>query len=139
VESRSPTCAILADRHSELAEGIRDLLETTFQTVYIVADTQSLQEGAEHLPPAVIILDTSLVGGGLKDLLQSLRELSPGSRVIALTLHDQSPVALTALASGADGVVLKRCLASDFNDAVDAVLRGETFVSPDFGLAKSLL
>ena len=138
MEPQSPTCAILADRHTELVEGIRGLLETTFQTVYIVANAQSLREGTQHLSPAVIVLDLSLVGGDLPQLLQTIRELSPKSRVIVLTLHDELTVVQLVLDSGAHGVVLKRCIASDFNNAIDAVLRGEEFVSPDFGLARSL-
>lgn len=138
MELQSPTCALLADRHTVLAEGIRGLLETTFKTVYLVADAQSLREGTQRLSPAVIVLDISLVGENLPQLLHTIRDISPKSRVIVLTVHDEASVAQLALDSGAHSVVLKRCVASDFNAAIDAVLRGEEFVSPDFGLAANL-
>lgn len=128
-----PTCAVLADRHAVLAEGVRDLLETTFQTVYIVADASSLRDGAHRLAPNLIVLDLSLAGGDSPGILRTVHELSPNSRLILLTVHDQPDVARLALAAGAHGVVLKRNLGTDFLRAVDAVLRGETWVSADFG------
>jgi DNA-binding NarL/FixJ family response regulator len=133
MEPQQPTCAILADRHLGLAEGVRGLLETAFQTVYVVADPDSLREGAQRLAPALIVLDLSLAGCDFSPLLQKVRELSPGSRVIVLSVYDQATVARLALAAGADSVVLKRCVGSDFMPAIAAVLRGEAYVSPDFG------
>jgi len=132
---QSSTCAILADRHTALSEGVRGLLETTFQTVYTVADTQSLKEGVLRLSPALIVLDLSLEGGDFPRLLNEIRELSPESQVLVLSMHDQATVARTALTCGAQSVVLKRCIGSDFLTAVSAILRGEKYVSPGFGLS----
>jgi DNA-binding NarL/FixJ family response regulator len=132
--SQHPHCALLADRHLGLAEGVRGLLEAAFHTVYVVADLESLREGAQRLSPALIVLDLSLAGCDFAPLLQKIRDLSPDSRVIVLTVHDQATVARLALAAGADSVVLKRCVGSDFMPAIDAVLHGEGYLSPDFGL-----
>ena len=134
---QNPSCAILADRHTVLAERVRDLLEADFQTVYVVADVPSLREGARELAPALIVLDLSLGGRDFPRLLQEIHELSPASRVIVLTLHDEATVARMALASGAQSVVLKRSIGRDFLDAVSAVLRGEQYVSSDFDLNDS--
>lgn len=135
-DPRSGTCAILADRHMVLTEGLRGLLETAFQTVYMVADEQSLREGAQHLAPAVIVMDLSFVGPAFPQLLQDIRKLSPRCRVLALSVHDQPLVARLALEAGALGIVLKRCVGTEFMPAIDAMLRGEVFVSPDFGLTE---
>lgn len=135
---QNPSCAILADHHSALSEGVRDLLKSSFQAVYIVADSRSLRNGAQRLTPALIVLDISLPGGNFTSLLKEIHELSPESRVIALSVYDQSSVARRALASGAQGIVLKRCIGSDLLRAVKSVLHGEEFVSPDFGLNAKL-
>jgi len=129
-----PTCAILADRHLGLAEGVRGLLEVAFDTVYVVADQESLCEGARRLSPTLIVLDLPIAGGDVNELLDNIRELSPDSRVIVLTVHDQATVAKLALAAGANSVVLKRCVSRDLVPAIDAVLLGKEFVSPYFGL-----
>ena len=134
MEHQQVGCAILAERHTSLSEGIRGLLETTFKTVYIVADTASLKEGAQRLSPAVVVLDISLLGSDFSSLLKEVLESSPESRVIVLSVHDQASVVHIALASGAKSVVLKRTIGSDLLTAVSAVLRGDEFVSPGFGL-----
>ncbi len=131
---QSPGCAILADRHTALSEGIRGLLESAFQTVYIVADAVSLKEGARRLSPALVVLDISLLGDDFPDLLKEVHDLSPESRLIVLSVHDQASVARQVLAKGANSVVLKRSIGNDLLAAVSAVLRGEEFVSADFGL-----
>ncbi len=133
MESSNPTCAVLADRHTALADGIRGLLESAFATVYLVADARSLREGAQRLTPGLIVLDLSLAGSGFERLLRKLAKRSPDSRIIVLSLHDEIVVAQKALATGAHGVVLKRCVGRDLMLAIDAVRRGENYVSPDFG------
>jgi two-component system response regulator NreC len=134
MEPQNPTCAILADRHIALAEGVRDLLESAFETVYVVADAPSLREGVHRLTPALIVLDLSLVGSECLGLLKQIRDLSPQSRLIVLSVHDQATVARLALGSGAHGVVLKRTIGRDFLSAIGAVLGGEVYVSHGFGL-----
>lgn len=139
MEQQRSTCAILADRHTALSEGIRGLLETTFQTVYTVADAKSLLEGARRLSPALIVLDLSLGESDFPLLMKEIHELSPESRVLVLSVHDQATVARTALACGAQSIVLKRSISSDFLTAVSAILGGEKYVSPEFGLSASSL
>ena len=122
--------AILADRHLGFAEGVRGLLEAVCRSVYVVADVDTLTDGTERLQPALVVLDLSLAGRNLGGLLATIRERSPDTRVIILSLHDQPSVADLALAAGANAVVLKRCAGADFLAALDAVARGEAYVSP---------
>lgn len=119
-----------------LAERVRDLLEADFETVYIVSDLLSLREGAKRLKPELIVLDLSLAGRAARDILRDISELSPDSRVIVLSVHDEAVVARAALASGAQSVVLKRSIGNDFLSAVSAVRRGERFVSSGFELTE---
>ena len=128
----------MADRHSGLSEGIRGLLESAFQTVYIVADAPSLKEGAQLLSPALVVLDISLLGGDFPALVKEVHDVSPESRVIVLSVHDQASVARRVLALGANSVVLKRSIGNDLLDAVSAVLRGEEFISPGFAMHNQL-
>lgn len=136
MESQHPTCAILADSHTALAEGIRDMLETAFHSIYVVADLQTLRDGAERLLPTLIVLDLSLAGPNSEKILKEINLLSPGSRVLVLTLNGEPNVARHILHAGAHGVVLKRCIGKDILAAVDVLLQGEDYVSPDFGMDK---
>lgn len=123
---------LLADRHHGLRDGVRGLLETEFETVFMVADEASLLEGAGRLKPPIVVLDLSFAGGDLCSLLARLTERSPASKVLMLTVHDECTVAKAALAAGAEAVVLKSRLATDLLPAVDALRGGRRFLSPEF-------
>jgi DNA-binding NarL/FixJ family response regulator len=124
------SCVLLADRHHGLRDSVRGLLETAFDTVFMVADEASLLEGAGRLNPAVVVVDMSLSAGDLKGLLDRIGARAPGAKVLLLSVHDERTVTECALAAGADAVVLKRCMATDLMPAVTAVLDGQRFLSP---------
>ncbi len=128
--NQKSSCVLLADRHHGLRDSVRGLLESEFETVFMVADEASLLEGAGRLSPTVVVLDLSLSAGDMRGLLARVGERSPASKVLMLTVHDEPTVADAALAAGADGVVLKRSLATDLLLAVDALRAGKRYLSP---------
>jgi DNA-binding NarL/FixJ family response regulator len=129
----TPNCVLLADRHHRLSEGVRGLLETIFSQVFMVADQDSLMEGAKRLSPALVVVDVSLAQGDIADLLHSIRDRAPTAKILVLSVHDEPTVVEAALAAGADGLVLKRAIANDLLPAVDALLASRRYVSPGAG------
>jgi len=123
-------CVLLADRHHDLAEGVRDLLETTFARVYIVANEASLVEGAQRLQPVVIIADLSLVETDLTGFVGRVLAAAPEAKLLLLSVHGLRTLVVSTLGAGAHGIVLKRAIAADLLPAVDAVLAGRRYVSP---------
>ena len=116
---------LVADRHQGLFHGIRGLLETTFDKVFLVTDRQSLMEGAARLSPTVIAVDVFYAAGDLNRLIQDLREQAPAGKVLLLSVYDESTVIESAIAAGADGLVVKRAIACDLMTAIDALLAGQ--------------
>jgi DNA-binding NarL/FixJ family response regulator len=129
-------CVLLADRHHGLSEGIRGLLKTTFASVFLVADENSLIEGAGLLQPTVVVVDLSLGAGDVVGLMHELRSRAPAAKVLLLSVHDEPSVLRSAMEAGADGIVLKRAIATDLLLAVDTVLAGRRFI-PSFDARKS--
>ena len=121
-------CVLLADRHHDLAEGVRDLLGSAFACVFTVGDAASLLEGMERLKPRVVIIDLQFAQGDLAAVLADIAQRSPGSKIVVLTVHDEPSVARAALRGGAHGVVVKRSIATDLLAAVDEVLAGREYV-----------
>jgi DNA-binding NarL/FixJ family response regulator len=121
------TCVLIADRHHGLFEGIRGLLETTFDKVFLVTDKASLIEGAARLQPTVIVMDLSYAAGNLPDLVRELRHHTPAAKLLLLSVHDEPTVISSAIAAGADGFVVKRAIASDLMPAIDVVLAGQRY------------
>jgi two-component system secretion response regulator SsrB len=112
---------LLADRHHDLTEGVRGLLETAFGTVVMVADEASLLEGASRLRPEVAVVDVSLARDNGLDWLRALRQRCPELKVIVLSVHDEQSVRRAAIEAGADAFVLKREIVTDLLPAVELV------------------
>jgi len=121
-------CVLLADRHHGLSEGIRRLLEKSFNSVFLVADETSLVEGVGLLRPAAVVVDLSLGAGDLLGLMRELRARAPAAKMLLLSVHDEPSVVRSALAAGADGIILKRAIATDLLPALDAILAGRRFI-----------
>lgn len=127
MDSENPqSCVLLADRNHGLTEGLRGLLETTFNTVVMVADEKSLIEGAGRLQPDVAIVDLSLAKDKGLEWLTTVRARCPGLKVIALSVHDEQVVRQSAMEAGVDAFVLKRAVATDLMAAVERVLEGQS-------------
>ena len=126
----SMRCMLLADKHHGLVEGVRGLLQTAFGAVFMVGDEASLIDGMERLKPSVTVVDLALAGGNWLQLLRTLRESSPASKLIVLSMYDEVSVARAAMGAGANGFVLKRAIGTDMLNAIAAVLRGESYISP---------
>ena len=123
------SCVLLADRHHGLSEGIRGLLETTFQVVVMVADERSLIEGAKRLHPALAVVDLSLARADSLNWISRLRGGDVDTKVLLLSVHDEPNVCRSAMAAGVNGFVLKRDIAAELISAVTAILDGRRYIS----------
>jgi DNA-binding NarL/FixJ family response regulator len=113
-----------------MLEGVRNLLESTFETVFMVADEASLIEAAEKLKPDLIVADLSLPVTTEINIVRRLKTAFPDIKLIILSIHDERAAVSECIEAGAGGVVLKRMAVDDLVPAVDAVLKGVTYISP---------
>lgn len=84
---------------------------------------------AEELRPDAVLVDLSMPGIGGVKATQEVRYRVPGTKIIVLSLHQSKQIAETALEAGANGYVLKERADRDLIEALEAVLRNETYVS----------
>src|SRR5262249_53534680 len=129
----SHRCVLLADGHPNMLGAVRRLLEGKFAATVMVTDEPSLLEAGNRMGPDLGVGDLSRPASGGVNAVQPLLKQHPALRVIVLSVHDEPPAVSQALGAGAAGFVLKRTAAADLPAAVDAVLRGETYVSPALG------
>ena len=123
---------VIADSHPSMLEGARDLLNDMFDVMFMVANEQSLEEAIDGVHPDLVIVDLSIPISSGVNVARLLQKSSPALRFIILSVHDEQTVIDECLAAGARGFVLKRTAAIDLIPAVEAVLRGDIFVShPD--------
>ena len=121
---------ILADNHQNMLAGERTLLESIFETVFMVADEASLIEAAEKLRPDLIVADLSLPVTKEINIVRRVKKAFPGIRLIILSVHDERAAINECIEAGASAVVLKRSAVNDLVPAIKAVMVGVAYVSP---------
>lgn len=84
---------------------------------------------AEELQPDLILLDIGLPKLNGIEAARRIRRVSPGSKILFVSQESSVDLAREALTLGAQGYVVKSDAGSDLLTAVNAVLRGETFLS----------
>jgi DNA-binding NarL/FixJ family response regulator len=121
---------LLADCHLPMLQSVCSLLGPQFAAVIMVADEGSLLDTIERLDPDLVIVDLSMPVAEGSNIVQQLKQRYPDLRVLVLSVHDEPTVVRLILDAGVSGFVLKRTAATDLLPAVEAVLRGGSYVSP---------
>ncbi len=121
---------LLADDHGDFLRKVRGELSTEFEIVDTAANGEEAIDAVRRLDPDVLVIDISMP---ILDGLQAAARLRDGhcrTKVVFLTIHEQSDFVSAAFAAGASGYVSKRHLGSDLVPAIREVLQGHTFISP---------
>lgn len=121
---------LIADDHRIVAEGLRSLLEPTFELVAIVENGRELIAAAKKFKPEVIIVDISMPLLNGIDAATQIRSAGIQSKIIFLTMHSEASYARRALATGASAYVLKHSASSELLFAIQQALAGQTYVTP---------
>jgi len=132
---------MLADDHTMLVEAFRKLLESQCEIVGTASDGRVLLETAQRLKPEVIIVDIAMpLMNGLEAGLR-LKELMPTTKLIFLTMNEDSDLAMEAMRCGASGYLLKSSAASELMHAIQMALKGKSYVTPQIarGMQKAFI
>ena len=100
-----------------------------WQVVAEASDGPEAIQKAEELKPDLILLDIGLPKLNGIEAARQIRQLSPSSKIIFLSLHNSSDLVQAALGTGAMGYVRKTDSFRELLPAVDTVLQGKPFVS----------
>jgi DNA-binding NarL/FixJ family response regulator len=111
---------------AELVSLLRDQVDV----VGTVSDGRSLVEAAVRLQPDVVITDISMPGMNGIDSLRTLKASRVVTKVIFLTMYNDSELVSEALRGGAAGFVLKQAAGEELMTAIDVALQGRVYVSP---------
>ena len=127
-----PITVIVADDHAIVRTGIRHVLESEpgFAVVGEASHGAEAIELATRLEPDVAVLDITMPGTSGLQVTRELRRLAPATRVLILSMHDNSEYVLESVRAGAHGYILKDTAATELRDAIHAVRRGESYFSP---------
>jgi DNA-binding NarL/FixJ family response regulator len=121
---------LLADDHTLLLEAFRKLLEPAYDVVGTVGDGLALLDAAPALKPDVILIDLSMPRLNGLEAGRRLKKMMPRVKLIFLTMNEDPDLAAEAIRNGASGYLLKTCAASELLDAIQAALKGKSYVTP---------
>jgi len=120
---------LIAEDHTLVAELCKRLLETEFNVVDIVGNGRAMIRAAAELKPDLTLVDVAMpILNGL-DAGERVKEMSPATKLVYLTVNPDPEVAAEAFHRGASGYLLKTCACSELVVAVREILRGNTYIS----------
>jgi DNA-binding NarL/FixJ family response regulator len=125
---------LIADDHPTLRAGLYELLSSRdgLEVVGEAEDGLEAVRCADRLKPDLILMDLSMPNLSGLDAIRSIRRRHPAMRILVLTMHRTEDHARASLEAGADGFLSKEADESEILLAVERVLSGEAFVSPEF-------
>lgn len=130
---------ILADDHRVVREGLKALVEA--KTSHLVV--AQAENGLELTPmvnthkPDIVVLDLAMPMLGGLESLNRLKDLDQRPAVLVLSSKDDRSSVREAVKAGASGYVTKNSSQEELLAAIEAIIKGEHYFSPD--IAKHLV
>ena len=103
------TRVLIVDDHMLVREGLRRILQAQddMDVVGEAADSAAAVAAAARERPDVVLLDVEIPGGEAASTVRRLRDVSPESRVIILSMHEGPRLVQELLDAGIRGYLLK--------------------------------
>lgn len=129
------TTIVLADDHNVIRAGLRAMLEAEadLRVIGEAADAAAAAKLVEDRRPDVLVLDLNMPGADPRADIPRLRELSPGSAIVVLTMQSDPRTARDLLKAGAAGFVLKQAAERNIGEAIRTAAAGGSYVDPRLG------
>lgn len=130
---------LIVDDHPVVREGLamRIALQPDLEVCGEAEDVPSALAQLASTQPDLAIIDISLKKGNGIDLIGSIKERHPSTRILVWSMYKENLYAERALRAGAQGYLHKGRATSQLLDAIRAVLAGKVYVSEE--LANDLL
>lgn len=123
---------VLADDHTVVRKGIRDLLEDEGDITVLAEATTGTEAVAltlEHQPD-VVMLDVQMPEMTGIEAARKIKAQAPNIHILVISAYDDDPYIFALLQAGASGYVLKSAQASELVRAVRAVAAGGSAMDP---------
>ncbi|PUZ28878.1 DNA-binding response regulator [Chitinophaga parva] len=131
------TRVFIVDDHYMVIEGIRSLLQNEKDIEWMghAMNAASCHAFLKQQQPDVILMDVNLPDVSGIELCKEVRHLFPSVFVLGLSTFNQRPVIQNMIDNGASGYILKNATKEELLEAIDAVMKGRSFLSFDAALS----
>lgn len=123
---------VLVDDHSIVRQGIRYLLEEQ-PDIMVIGDCENGSQAVDvvrRMQPHVLVADLMMPGLTGLDLIQLVRQSSPATQVVILSMYNHVAYVAEALRRGAVGYVIKEADITELVMAVRSGAAGKRYLSP---------
>ena len=127
----------LCDDHAVVRSGLRRILDAEAD-LEVVGEAGSVREAvavAETCRPDVFVMDLGLPDGSGIAATNEVVRVSPATRVLVLSVHDDVAYLRRAFEAGAVGYLVKEAADVELVQAVRQVAGGKRYVHPSLGAA----
>ncbi|MDR3668673.1 MAG: response regulator transcription factor [Ignavibacteriaceae bacterium] len=127
-----PIKVILVDDHSLVRAGIRSLI-LNISGVEVIAEANNGRDAIrliDELIPDLVLLDIAMPELNGLEVISRISKDNTDTKVIILSMHTNEEYVVQALKAGAAGYLLKDSAPNELEIAVNAVMKGETYLSP---------
>lgn len=124
---------IIADDHQLFIEGVHSLINSMKEIEIIkeVNDGRALIEELEHTKCDLILMDINMpIIDGIEATKQ-IKKTHPDIKILMLTMFSSKDYIEKLLRAGADGYLLKNTDAIELKDAIETLIRGESYFSKE--------
>ena len=129
---QKPIKIFLADDHTIVREGLAKLLEGE-ANLQVVGEAENGREAVgkvEELKPDIVLMDIAMPMLNGIEATRQIRKICPETKIIILSMHSHERYISELFRLGASGYLLKSAAGTDIITAIQASLRGETYLSP---------
>jgi DNA-binding NarL/FixJ family response regulator len=122
---------LIADDHAIVRDGLRAILKDEgFEVVGEASDGLEAIRLCEELGPDIAVVDISMPLLNGIDSARQILKASPKTKIVVLSMHTEKRYVLACLRAGFVAYVTKNTAASSLIQAIDAVRKGEIYLSP---------
>ena len=129
-KARATTLVLVAEDERPLRDALTALVagEPGFELAGGVGDAHAAIELAAAQSPDVALVDVRMPGGG-REAIRGIHEVSPGTRVVALSAYDDKATVFEMLRLGAVGYLVKGTSPGEIVEAIRRAARGQSSLS----------
>ena len=127
-----PVNVMIADDHSMIREGLKNLLELDGD-IKVISEAENgidCLSKLENVKPDILLLDINMPKMNGLEVLEELKSQKCELKVLVLTVHNEVEYLMKAIEIGVSGYILKDSESSELKKAIFSIMDGENYIQP---------